>query len=127
MSLACALAGLPGMIAYQAHPLTYAVARQVIRVPYIGIMNLLLGRALYPEFIQGEANPDRLSRALLECLSPGRREEALLAADELRATLAQPAYTSAAKRVLEFLGLPVYNNPSTDSSRTLPRKNAKAD
>ena len=59
-----ALAGTPMVIAYRVNPLTYAIARRVVRVPHIGMVNLLAGRAVVPEFIQGAVRPRALARAL---------------------------------------------------------------
>jgi len=42
MSMRCALAGIPGAIAYRTNPLTYFMARRLVKVPFIGIANLLL-------------------------------------------------------------------------------------
>lgn len=64
MSLACALSGIPGAIAYRLNPVSYWLGRILIRVKYIGIANLLLDRALHPEYIQGAANADALLREL---------------------------------------------------------------
>lgn len=61
MSLNCALAGIPGAIVYRAHPLTAWIGRRLIRVPQLGIANLVLERNLYPEFLQEEARPEVLA------------------------------------------------------------------
>jgi len=50
-------------IAYRAHPLTYLIGRWLVKVPYLGIANLLLNEPMYPEFIQGAATPRRLRRS----------------------------------------------------------------
>ncbi len=69
MSLTCGLAGIPGAIAYKAHPLTYFWARRLIRVPYIGIVNLLLDESIYAEFIQGRATPRLLAQEIENAVS----------------------------------------------------------
>jgi len=58
MSMHCALAGIPGAIAYRAHPLTYLIGRRLVKVPHLGIANLLLKEPMYPELIQ-DARPRR--------------------------------------------------------------------
>ena len=59
MSFTCALAGVPGIIAYKAHPLTYWLGRLLIKVPYLGMANLLLpDNPPYQEFIQFEATAE---------------------------------------------------------------------
>ena len=65
MSFACALAGVPGIIAYKAHPLTYWLGRLLIKVPYLGMANLLLpDNPPYQEFIQSEATAENLSKEI---------------------------------------------------------------
>src|SRR5690625_159582 len=61
MSLSCALAGLPGVIAYRANWFTYLIGRMIVKIPYLGICNLLLEKPMYPEYIQ---NRDRKSTRL---------------------------------------------------------------
>jgi lipid-A-disaccharide synthase len=61
MSMHCALAGIPGAIAYRAHPLTYLLGRCLVKVPYLGIANLLLNEPMYPEYLQGAATPAALA------------------------------------------------------------------
>ncbi len=97
MSLECALAGIPGAIAYRAHPITYVLGRMLVRVPYLGIANLLLGEEMYPEFIQGRATPRALAGELRRCASdPARREITAARARRLREILAAPAGRDAA-------------------------------
>lgn len=75
MSMHCALAGIPGVVVYRANPLTYVLGRWLLKVPYLGIANLLLKEAMYPEYIQGAAKPAVLGRELNLCLRDGRRRE----------------------------------------------------
>jgi lipid-A-disaccharide synthase len=88
MSMHCALAGIPGAVVYRANPLEYVLGRMLIRVPHLGIANLLLKREAYPEYIQGRATPEALARELRECLADSaRRQAAEINAGELRALL----------------------------------------
>jgi lipid-A-disaccharide synthase len=97
MSLHCALAGLPGAIAYRTNPLTYVLGRWLVRVPYIGIANLLLGEAMYPEYVQGAATAGSLAHELSECVNiPARRQRSCEQAKRLRAILHEPASGTAA-------------------------------
>lgn len=71
-----ALAGTPMVVAYRMHPLSYALARRVVKVPHVALANLIAEKRVIPEFIQGEATPQALSAALLPLLdrtSPVRR------------------------------------------------------
>jgi len=64
MSLNCALAGIPGAVVYRAHPLTAWLGRRLVRVPWLGIANLVLDEPLYPEYLQRDARPDLLAKLL---------------------------------------------------------------
>ncbi len=75
MSLHCALAGIPGAIAYRANPLTYLMGRWLLRVPYLGIANLLLREPMYPEFLQHPATPEALADELRASLENSDRIE----------------------------------------------------
>jgi lipid-A-disaccharide synthase len=97
MSMHCALAGIPGAIAYRIDPLTYLLGRLLVKVEYLGIANLLLGEPMYPEYIQGAATSGALARELRECTSdPVRRARTAEQAAQLRALLSQPANGTAA-------------------------------
>ncbi len=89
MSLNCALAGLPGAICYRAHPLTYLMGRMFIKVPHLGIANLLLPDAPpYREYIQGEARPEAIAADLVEAIDkPERTAASKVAAEQLRTVL----------------------------------------
>ncbi len=92
MSMHCALAGIPGAIAYRIDPLTYWIGRWLVKVPHLGIANLILGEAMYPEYIQGAATPEALADELRACLEgPARRERAAAQAARLRGLLSQAA------------------------------------
>jgi lipid-A-disaccharide synthase len=104
MSMHCALAGVPGAITYRTNPLTYLLGRWLVKVPYIGIANLLLGEAMYPEFIQGAATPARLAAELTTCVDdPLRRERCAEQARQLRTILSQPATGTAADWLARWL------------------------
>lgn len=77
-TLEAALAGTPLVVAYRMHPLSYLMAQRLVRVPWIGLVNLVAGRAIAPELVQGAVKPDNLARAVLPLLdekSPERRTQ----------------------------------------------------
>jgi len=96
MSMHCALAGIPGAVTYKADWLTYALGRMIVKVEYIGIANLLLKEAMYPEYIQGAAKPALLASELKDCLeNPARQVRTRAQAARLRALLEQKDAKSA--------------------------------
>lgn len=92
MSMHCALAGIPGAVVYRANPLTYLLGRMLVKVPYLGIANLLLDEPMYPEYLQGAATPRALGDELCDCLeNPARLARTRAQMERLRAILRQPA------------------------------------
>lgn len=88
MSLACALSGIPGAIAYRLNPLSYFLGKILVNVKYIGIANLLLDRPLHPEYIQAAASDSKLCAELLRALhDSSAAEEAAQSAAELHQLL----------------------------------------
>jgi lipid-A-disaccharide synthase len=67
-TLEAGLIGTPMLIAYRVHPLTAWLARRLIRVPYIGLVNIVAGRALVPELVQRQVCPQRMAALALRCL-----------------------------------------------------------
>lgn len=105
MSMHCALAGIPGAIAYRANPITYLLGRMLVQVEYLGIANLLLKESMYPEYIQGAATPAALARELQACTQdPARLARAREQAARLRALLLEPSGETIAKWLSRHLG-----------------------
>jgi lipid-A-disaccharide synthase len=73
-TLEAALAGAPQVIAYRMNPISYFLARRLVRVPFIGMVNLVAGRLVAPEFVQADATPERLAQAVLPLLVDGSAE-----------------------------------------------------
>ena len=59
-TLETALLERPMVIVYRVTPLTYALARRLVSVPFIGMPNLIAGRTIVPELIQDDVTPDRV-------------------------------------------------------------------
>ncbi len=73
-TLELALAGVPMIVAYRVNPVSAAIARRLIKVRFASLLNLLAGREVVPELIQGDCTPDRLATALRPLLTdPGAR------------------------------------------------------
>src|SRR5208283_3816665 len=63
-TLECALLGKPMVIIYKTSWLTYAVARSVIKIPYIGLVNIVAGKKVAEELIQNQANAAKIANAM---------------------------------------------------------------
>jgi lipid-A-disaccharide synthase len=68
VSTELALAGVPMAVAYRLGWFTHTVARAIIRVDYVTLVNLLLGREAVPEFIQGRCRADVIAPCLVRLL-----------------------------------------------------------
>ena len=68
ITLQLALAGIPMVVGYRVSPITYAIARRLVRVDHIALVNLVAGRRVVPEFIQGEVTPSSIAEAVLPLL-----------------------------------------------------------
>jgi lipid-A-disaccharide synthase len=101
-TLEAAVAGCPLVVAYRTGALNYAIARRVVRIPNIGLVNVVAGREVAPEFIQHELQPGPVADALEPLLDRGSAErEAMLAGlAEVRSRLGEPG---AAARVGEMI------------------------
>jgi len=92
MSLSCAWAGIPGVIGYRAHPITYLIGKLLVRVPHLGMANLLLPQEPpNPEFLQGRATGKRLASEISKILKDEESgKKAAHSAKMLHQLLAQP-------------------------------------
>jgi lipid-A-disaccharide synthase len=101
-TLETALLGRPMVIMYRVAPLTYALARLLVRVEHIGMPNIILGRAVFPELIQGEVTGDKLAAAIRDVAA--RRSDLAAPLGEVRRKLGDPgAADRAARLALELL------------------------
>jgi lipid-A-disaccharide synthase len=70
-TLELGLAGTPHVVAYRMHPVTFALARMAVSVPWVGLVNLILDRPVVPELLQGAARPEAIAGLVEALLAPG--------------------------------------------------------
>jgi lipid-A-disaccharide synthase len=101
-TLEAALAGMPMVIAYRMHPATFAIARRAVRVPDIGLVNLVAGHRVAPELVQQAATAEALARAVHPLLERDGEEAAAQRAAfaAIRTAMGPPG---AARRVAELV------------------------
>ncbi len=68
-TLEAAVSLLPHFVVYKTSPLTYQIFKYLVKVDRIGLANLVAGKTVSPEFIQGEASPENIANSLFEILS----------------------------------------------------------
>jgi lipid-A-disaccharide synthase len=99
--LEAACRDVPCVAAYRVSWLTAWLARRMLRVRHVTLPNILLGRGLVPECLQGDARPARLAAELEALLAdPARREAQRAGFAEVRASLGAPGGVAAAARVV---------------------------
>jgi lipid-A-disaccharide synthase len=90
VTLQCALSGTPAVVSYRTSPVSYAIGRALVRIPHIAMPNVLAGRALLPELIQGAATPERIADAATSLLGdPARYHGVSADLISLRGTLGE--------------------------------------
>ncbi len=91
-TLEAAVAGLPHIIAYRTSRISYAIAKRVVRIPNIGLVNVVAEREVSREFVQDAIVPADMADALepLLQLAHPAREAALHGLASVRARLGQP-------------------------------------
>ncbi|PJI38030.1 lipid-A-disaccharide synthase [Ferrovibrio sp.] len=74
-TLELGLASTPTVLAYRVNPITAAVMRRLIKIPYVGLVNILQRRVVMPEFLQQDCTADKIAPALLQLLTdPAARQ-----------------------------------------------------
>ena len=103
-TLEAMLLARPMVVAYRLAPLTYAIARRLVRTPHVAIPNLLAGERLVPEFIQHAATPAALGAALAGLLEPDANAAMQARLEALRPPPGADPAERAADAVLEVAG-----------------------
>lgn len=91
-TLEAAVAGCPMAVAYRTSAWTYALAKRAVKIPRIGLVNVVAGREVAREFVQDDLKPPVVAAAITELLQPGSeaREEQLKGLAEVRRKLGEP-------------------------------------
>ena len=89
-TLEVGLLGTPMVMVYRLASWTYVLAKLMVRLPDVSLVNLVLGRRIVPELIQGDANPQRIAEESARLLTDAAARNAMRAAlAELRGRLGE--------------------------------------
>lgn len=110
-SLETALFCTPQVVGYITNPITYWIARKIVKIKYISLGNLIVDRLAFKEFIQDDCNADALVKEVRELIEDKvRRERMLDNYGDIRAALGGAGASAAvAKAMLEEL-LKIYKS-----------------
>lgn len=91
-TLEAAVAGCPLVVGYRTNPINYTLAKMLINIANIGLVNLIAGHRLVPEFVQDDLKPQAVADALEPLLDPAspQRRAMVEGLDKVRASLGQP-------------------------------------
>ena len=95
-TLEATVASCPHVVAYRTHPLTYWAATRLVKLSHIGLVNIVAGQEVAPEFVQQRLQPELVASALSPLLDPSspRRADMIAALGTVRAKLGTPGAAS---------------------------------
>lgn len=103
-TLQAALAGAPMVVAYRMNPATFAIARRLVRVDHVGLVNLVAGERVMPELLQDDVTPAAIADAVVPFLDEEStvRARAVGALARVRSRLQPPAGRGVAENVVDL-------------------------
>ncbi len=78
-TLETGLAGTPMIIVYKTNPLSFIIGKALVKLPFIGLVNLVAGKKVVPEFLQWEARPGAIFLMARMLMDEGPPRQAVLA------------------------------------------------
>ncbi|MBF0228958.1 MAG: lipid-A-disaccharide synthase [Desulfamplus sp.] len=70
VTLEAAICGVPMVIIYKTSPFTYFLAKKFVKIPYIGLPNIVANCPIVPELLQNDATPEKIAKHVLSMLNP---------------------------------------------------------
>lgn len=77
-SLETVLFGTPQVVGYITNPITYRIARKIIKIRYISLGNLIIDKLAFKEFIQDDCNAEALTKEVRDLIENSARRERML-------------------------------------------------
>ncbi|MDQ3673365.1 MAG: hypothetical protein M3365_03185, partial [Gemmatimonadota bacterium] len=104
-TLEAAIAECPLVVAYRTGAISFALAKKVVKISHIGLVNVVAGREVAQEFIQDEIVPERIADAIDDLLDPAspRRREVIAGLAEVRSKLGSPGAAERVARIVSDL------------------------
>ena len=100
-SLETALFGTPQVVGYITNPITYWIAKRIVKIRYISLGNLIVDRLAFKEFIQDDCNADALVAEIRDLIENSvRRKKMLSEYAEIRSLLGKSGASHAVARAM---------------------------
>jgi lipid-A-disaccharide synthase len=102
-----AIAGVPMVIIYRLSPITYLIGRMLVKIKCFGLANIVVGKKVVPELLQGEVTPQRIALEAKKILQDHAKREEIK--DEFRLITDKLGGKGASQRVariaLQMMGV----------------------
>ncbi len=77
-TLETALFKIPEIVCYKGSPISYQIGKKLIKVPFISLVNLIMGKKVVQELIQDELTSNNIKKELQKIISPGSVRELMI-------------------------------------------------
>ncbi len=103
-TLETALFDVPQVVCYRSTPISFWIGKQLVKVPFISLVNLIAGKKVVEELIQNDMNPARMKASLKRLLQVAERNRILAGYTVMKSRLGdEKASENAAKFILDSL------------------------
>lgn len=104
VALELAYMGVPHVITYKTHPVTWEIIKRMIKINHAHLANILLDKEVVPEFLQLQSNPIKISKKLLQMTrNPQEGEEQKAEFRKLRELLGADDEKSPSQKAAQFV------------------------
>jgi len=97
-TLECAVLGTPVVVMYRLSPMTYRLAKWLVRLPYFSLVNIVAGKQVVPELLQSDVTGRNIAAAVRKLLADRERVR-----EELRAVRSKLGEPGASRRAAEAI------------------------
>jgi len=97
-----AILGVPYLIIYKLNSLSWHILKKMVKIKFVGMVNILAGRKIVEELLQRRANPKKIASLTLEYLKNNKRYSGL--EKELKAIVSMLSPANATEKFTDFIG-----------------------
>ncbi len=100
-SLEAAIIGTPQVVCYGMNPLTYAIAKLIVKLDTVSLANMILGKHIFRELLQNDCTPENIAAEVRRLVAEGGYRQAML--DDYRAMLLKLGEKDCAERCAAYI------------------------